>query len=461
MARPGGGPRVRVTELRAHRRGARLRMPFRFGAVTVNELDSAVLRIEVEAPGGRRATGVAASVLSPAWFDRRPDVDLAAKERGLLRSLSLAAEAAREHAAATPWDIHRAAEARARAVDAPELVASFGPALVDAAILDAVCRLESATVHEALRDDLLGFGPIPDLPARPVSRLQIRHTVGLADVLEARELAAPLDDGLPQALDEVLAAYGHRWLKVKVDADVPAMVERLAHVARVVAATGREVRYTLDGNESFSDPEAYESFVRALAADPRLRETWARTAWIEQPLARDVALAPSPALARALALAPVVLDESDSRDEVVEEGLARGYAGISVKACKGVYRALHSARVVRDARGRGRAATLCSEDLTCLPVAGLHQDLCVVAALGVEHTERNGHHYVRGLSALTARERADALEDYPRLYRRDGDLVHLRIDDGAVDVRDLTRAGAGLVREPEWSALDELELPPA
>ena len=37
---------------------------------------------------------------------------------------------------------------------------------------------------------------------------------------------------------------------MKVDADVPAVLERLAHIARVVAATGREVHLTLDGNEA-------------------------------------------------------------------------------------------------------------------------------------------------------------------------------------------------------------------
>jgi hypothetical protein len=40
---------------------------------------------------------------------------------------------------------------------------------------------------------------------------------------------------------------------------------------------------------------------------------------------------------------PVILDESDDHAEVLERGLALGYRGISSKACKGIYRSLHSA----------------------------------------------------------------------------------------------------------------------
>ena len=41
---------------------------------------------------------------------------------------------------------------------------------------------------------------------------------------------------------------------------------------------------------------------------------------------------------------------------------------------------------------------LTAEDLTTVGPVALQEDLAVVATLGIEHVERNGHHYFRGLS---------------------------------------------------------------
>ena len=37
-------------------------------------------------------------------------------------------------------------------------------------------------------------------------------------------------------------------------------------------------------------------------------------------------------------------------------------------------------------------------------MVSLHQDLAHVAALGIGHVERNGHHYVRGLAHVANKE---------------------------------------------------------
>ena len=48
----------------------------------------------------------------------------------------------------------------------------------------------------------------------------------------------------------------------------------------------------------------------------------------------------------------------------------------------------------------------------------LLQDLSVVAALGIEHVERNGHHYYAGLSMYES-----AVQD--EVVDRHGDLYHM------------------------------------
>src|SRR5688500_13966519 len=175
----------------------------------------------------------------------------------------------------------------------------------------------------------------------------------------------------------------------------------------------------------------FAAFVREASRDGALEGLWNRTLLIEQPVARHAALEDSVAgpLAEISAFKPVIIDESDGSDEAVERALALGYGGISAKNCKGVFRTLHSYRHIRRLESRGGRAILTSEDLTNVPVVPLHQDLCVAAALGIPHSERNGHHYIVGFRYLTAPEREAALREFPSLYRaREGAEPVLRID---------------------------------
>ena len=87
---------------------------------------------------------------------------------------------------------------------------------------------------------------------------------------------------------------------------------------------------------------------------------------------------------------------------------------------------LDSAAVLFRARGYDAAVAFQSaEDLTCLPVLSLQQDLAVVAALGFAHCERNGHHYAYGMSAAPEAEQEAFLAAHPDVpILDDGDLVH-------------------------------------
>ena len=79
---------------------------------------------------------------------------------------------------------------------------------------------------------------------------------------------------------------------------------------------------------------------------------------------------------------------------------------------------------------------------------GLHQDLSLVAALGIGHTERNGHHYVRGLDALPDDLVGRMLASHGRMYSDHGGVVSVRIEEGSLDVRDLDRPPGDAFDEP-------------
>ena len=153
----------------------------------------------------------------------------------------------------------------------------------------------------------------------------------------------------------------------------------------------------------------------------------------------------------------MLIDESDDALDTFPQALALGYEGVSSKACKGLVKALANLALAR----RREGCFLSGEDLMNLPVVPLHQDLAHVAALGIGHVERNGHHYVRGLDHLTADERAACLATHGKLYREeDSGLVALDVREGKIEVGSLQVAGLGVgmpVAVDEMAALEEWE----
>ena len=85
------------------------------------------------------------------------------------------------------------------------------------------------------------------------------------------------------------------------------------------------------------------------------------------------------------------------------------------------------------------------------PVA-LLQDLAVVATVGAEHVERNGHHYFAGLSMFPTGVQDEILRHHGDLYTRGRrGFATLAIRDGAIDVGSVVAApfGAAVELEPE------------
>jgi hypothetical protein len=96
---------------------------------------------------------------------------------------------------------------------------------------------------------------------------------------------------------------------------------------------------------------------------------------------------------------------------------------------------------------------LSAEDLSNLPVVALQADLAMVALLGIDHVERNGHHYFHGLGHLGAAEQHAALAAHPDLYERRGDEVFLRIEDGTLACGSLQVPGMGFATPPDMARL--------
>jgi hypothetical protein len=65
-------PNIRLESVERFERDYKLRLPFRFGVITVTEGRQAVIRARIALEDGRTATGVAAEALGAKWFDKSP-----------------------------------------------------------------------------------------------------------------------------------------------------------------------------------------------------------------------------------------------------------------------------------------------------------------------------------------------------------------------------------------------------
>ncbi|MBL8732640.1 MAG: hypothetical protein JNN13_09760 [Planctomycetes bacterium] len=449
---------ITVVEVALARTPCRTRLPFRFGAVTVTAAELLTCRVRVRGADGREARGWSGDLLVPRWFRKDTDQTPQQDADELVASARAAAAAFVTHTAVpasafAAWLAVFAARVGTLPFAAPDaLVRGFGVALVERAVIDAVCRLVCTPFAMALRADAFGFAPErvhdelkgwrwqQDL-REPSLRVTVRHTIGMLDVLRARELPPErrVDDGLPQTLDQDLAAYGLRHFKIKIGAGHDADVRRLLEIATFFAEHGCRPVFTLDGNEQYADLTQLASVLDAVAAEPRGRELLRRVAWIEQPLPRALTFEPDRHrnLARVSRVAPLMLDEADAVPASFVRALDLGYRGVSVKNCKGVFRALVNFGLCR--RGDGRFQS--GEDLTNLGVLPLQQDLVTAAVLGLPHVERNGHHYCRGLDHLPAPVAAAALAAHPDLYQPlDHGGVAVRITAGEMQVGSAVQA---------------------
>jgi hypothetical protein len=446
--------RVRIVDASFQVTNVRTRIPFKFGVQVLTDVPLAELAVTVENAAGEHARGFASDLLVPKWFEKNPDTTPEEDSAALASSTEMVAgtactlgSIAGPHPVFELWNVLHTEHVGSRNhEDADVLVRGFGVAMVERASIDAACRLAEVPFHVALREGALGFNIrwvmpelaewTPDRLGDPVRTIELRHTIGLLDPLTPSEIPADqrVEDGLPQSLTEDIEAYGVRWFKVKVCGDIDQDRERLRAIARVVSRhVGGNARFTLDGNEQCHDLEAFAGMLEELRTDPEAGALVERIELVEQPLSRKDTFdrAANAALGRLSGIAPVIIDEADTDVDAFARAIDLGYAGTSIKACKGVFRAIANRALIDTRQAAGEDGLFQSaEDLTNLGSIPLQQDLALQAALGMEHVERNGHHYFRGLDHLPKAARDRLVESLPGLYCRDGDLDRLRIEDG-------------------------------
>ena len=469
--------RLAVRETQQFEIRLQTRLPFRYGITTMTEVPHLFVRVALEV-NGLIQHGIAADCLPPKWFTKNPlttfEDDLA-EMRSVIHHACLAACQVGESATVFElwtrlFDAQRAwAEQRA----VPPLLWGFGVSLVERACLDAFCRATGTTFAKALRCNTLGISlgqthrelegilPAQFLPAEPFRTLRVRHTVGLGDALTDADISATesVDDALPVSLEACIARYGLTHFKIKLGGNVETDRARLHQLALIIGRATDSFAFTLDGNENYRAVAPFRAWWEELRADATIARFLEKLLFVEQPLHRDTALTDETAeqLHAWPDRPPLIIDESDAEPDSLPRALAAGYVGTSYKSCKGVFHGIANACLIAHRRIEIPGLQISAEDLVNIGPVALLQDLAVVAALGIAHIERNGHHYFRGLQQFPAQVQRQVLHSHGDLYEtHPGGFPMLRIARGTIELGSVVDAPFG----PRFE-LDTSIFPPA
>ena len=416
--------KIKLQQVEPFTRWMETRFPFRYGIASMTRLPHLFLRVTIEIDG-KPVQGICSEGLPPKWFTKNPDTTFEEDLPALVGVIQQAAKFAQELDPAESvfqwWrELHHCQERWAAENEVPPLLANLGVSLIERGVIDAFCRGIAQPFGSAIRENRFGIelgdihkeltdrAPAEFLPNQPLQTVSARHTVGLGDPLHREDIPQEdlADDSLPQALTDCIDCYGLRYFKIKLLGDFEKDHARLVELAGLLEEKSPKYQYTLDGNEQFRDIDAFQDHWDRHRANPKLETFLSREhlLFVEQPLHRDTALSPEvgSAFAGWKDAPPVIIDESDSEPTSLRSALEVGYSGTSHKNCKGVFKGVANACLLAHLRAENpqKEHILSGEDLANVGPVALLQDLAVMASLGIDHVERNGHHYFNGLAAF-------------------------------------------------------------
>ena len=455
-------PQFVIRSIRFFEREVMLRLPFRFGVVTLTQCPQVYVSVDVEFASGKVVQGCAAEMMVPKWFDKTKDLSNEDNFEQLRNSLRIARNAYLSDALPrSAWQYFSHYYSSIIKIGEQNrlnhLTSNYGPALIDRAVIDALCHFCGLSFDSAVNTNQIGLEctslvELSDLKSFDINKflgkltskpsIAARHTVGLLDSIdeESSDITRPRDD-LPVTLKEIASRYRHQYYKIKLSGDLSSDIARLSQIAPII--DGVTLGVTLDGNEQFRDESSFLEFFNQFKETPALTSLFRKIIFIEQPLHRDIAMQAN--VSEIARHKPLLIDESDADLDTYLKATELGYTGVSSKSCKGIYKSLINAARTEQLNevniDKGISFFQSGEDLTMQVGVGVQQDLALVSLLGLDHVERNGHHYVNGMQGIADGEQSSFIRNHPNLYAKEQGVTRLQINNGSIDLSSLKKTG--------------------
>ena len=474
--------KMRILRFEFHRFDMTTRFPFRYGIASLSDLPHLFVRAHVEIDR-QVCQGTASEGLPPKWFTKNPDTDFQRDDLpemlGVIRQAANFAIDSNAHDSFFSWwmDLYEQQADWARQTGQPPLLANLGVSLMERAVLDATCRQQQTTLStilrqnrlgielSAIRQELVGLEVANLLPLQPLSQVQVRHTIGLSDALTDADIqpSDTTEDGLPHSLISNIQAYGLNYFKIKLSGAIDADKARMRTLSALLAThVGERMRFTLDGNEQYETMACFQDHWQELCSEPSIQRMIKQSLlFVEQPVHRDNALQAEVQLTiqNWQDAPPIIIDESDAELESLPRAFGLGYAGTSHKNCKGIIKSVAALGTIQHSQPENGRWILSAEDLGNIGPIALLQDLAVVAALGIKHVERNGHHYFAGLKMFPMSIQDRTAIDHPDLYQKTPQgFVALQPVDGKLRLDSVNAAPMGVSQAIDLSHFETWNL---
>ena len=430
------------------------RVPLKFGTEALTSVTCARVRLTVQGPDGRRASGWGETPLSVQWvwpsslpYGHRHEAlqDFCRILAAALNSFGESGHPMRLGHTFNETELPRL-QARFNATrkgqglePLPHLAALVCHSAFDLALHDAFGRLLGQTAYDILRpevfpetlDTFLTPAAGTDVSFRDRSlsafmlpqrreRLEAWHLVGGLDPIDRSELTGTEpQDGHPVLLADWIVRDGLRCLKIKLrgnDADWD--YQRLVRVGRIGLPLG-VTDLTADFNCTVRDPAYVCGILDQLQRDHP--DLFRALTYVEQPFPYDLEAHPIP-VHEVSRRKPLFLDESAHDWKLVRLGRELGWTGVALKTCKTQTGALLSA-----AWAQAHGMALMVQDLTNPRLAQIPHCLLAAHLPTLRGVETNAMQFYPAASDLEATV-------HPGLYRR---------RDGCVDLSTLTGPGFG------------------
>ncbi len=394
------------------------RTPLKFGGRIVDKHRLINVQVTVENHSGQHAVGLGSMPIGNVWAwpsgEVTPEQSEKAMEEFATRAVRLTdivdeyghpvdiiyhVSAEYPHLAKVIAEIHGLAE------PVPELAQLVAASPLDAALHDAFGKINNVNSYNALSSEYMNHDLSEYLDEQfageyldqytlrqPKERMPLYHLVGAVDPLTAADLESGIGDGLPETLDQWIAADGLTHLKIKLNGDdIDWDVQRVLDIDAVTSAAQSargcsEWFYSTDFNEKCENVEYVLEFLKRI--QEKSQPAYDRIQYIEQPTHRDLKAHPNNTMHEAAKLKPVVIDESLVDYEALLLAREQGYSGVALKACKGHTEALFAA-----AAAQKHGMFLCVQDLTCPGYSFLHSASLAARVPTVAAIEGNGRQY--------------------------------------------------------------------
>ena len=428
------------------------RTPLKFGGVVTTHCKLMNISIDVENGNGRTAQGYGSMPLGNAWSFPSKKVSFDESMAAMVKlAEGIAEKTGQDQEADHPVDIATRLEPQfldlalqvGRELELtepiPKLCTLVTASPVDAALHDAFGKAAGINSYDGLGSDHMTHSLETYLNSEfsgefldrytsrlPKPELPIYHLVGALDPLTDSDIPQRINDGLPETLPEWIEADGLTHLKIKLNGDdLDWDVNRVCSIQQVTAETQTKRNidtwsYSLDFNEQCQNVEYLLDFLARIQEESP--GAFERTAYVEQPTARDLKANPENKMHRAAEIRPVVIDESLEDFESLLMSRDLGYSGVALKACKGQSQAL-----LMGAAAQKYGMFLCVQDLTCPGASFLHSAGLAARVPSVTAIEGNARQFCPNANA-------DWQDRFPGIFN---------ITTGTVSTGSLTAPGLG------------------